>query len=130
MSVEKDLLRASKAGDVSAVHRLIEKDKALLAARDTDGSTPLHCAAWKGHTKVVQVLLEAGADVNAENKNDHWGTTPLHAAAHANRRAIAALLIEHGADIKRLNLNQRTPLAETEFHNASAVAKLLRESGA
>jgi ankyrin repeat protein len=48
---------------------------------------------------VVELLLSAGANVNAQNNNDHWGTTPLHAAAHANQRAIAELLIAQGADI-------------------------------
>jgi ankyrin repeat protein len=54
----------------------------------------------------------------------------LHAAAHANQRAIAELLIAHGADIHAINLNGRTPLAETEFHKAKPVANLLKQHGA
>ena len=105
-------------------------DSSLMSVRDSDGSTPLHCACWKGHESVVAVLLKAGADVNAENINEHWGTTPLHAAAHANQKKVAELLIAHGADINARNLNDRTPLDETSFHNATAVAKLLRAAGA
>ena len=109
---------------------MIKKDKAYLSIRDTDGSTPLHCASWKGHTEVVKALLDAGAKINDCNQNGHWGTTPLHAAAHGNQSKVAALLIERGADLKALNLNKRTPLGETEVHNATAVAKLLRAEGA
>src|SRR6185295_3887607 len=102
----------------------------LLSARDSDDSTPLHCAVWKGHREAVELLLKLGADVNATNKNDHWGTTPLHAAAHANQNAIAEMLIAKGADINARNLNGRTPLDETEFHKAKPVANLLKRHGA
>jgi ankyrin repeat protein len=112
------------------VKQLLEQEPALIHVCDTDGSTPLHCATWKGHLNVVELLLRFGADVNARNNNDHWGTTPLHAAAHANQRTIAQLLIAQGADINAINLNGRTPLAETEFHKARPVANLLKQHGA
>jgi ankyrin repeat protein len=130
VNLEKEIIRAAKSGNTGRVKELLERDAALISARDADGSTPLHCATWKGHQGVVELLLELGADVNAKNNNDHWGTTPLHAAAHANQRAIAERLIQHGADIHATNLNGRTPLDETEFHKAKPVANLLKKHGA
>jgi ankyrin repeat protein len=129
-NLQKEIIRAAKSGATSTVKQLLEQAPSLISARDTDGSTPLHCATWKGHLNVVELLLSLGADVNARNNNDHWGTTPLHAAAHANQRAIAERLIAQGADIHATNLNGRTPLAETEFHKARPVANLLRQHGA
>lgn len=129
-NLEKEIIRAAKSGAPGRVIELLAQEASLIGARDADGSTPLHCATWKGHQNVVEVLLSHGADVNARNNNDHWGTTPLHAAAHANQRAIAELLIAEGADIHATNLNGRTPLAETEFHKATPVAKLLKQHGA
>lgn len=129
-NLEKEIIRAAKSGAAARVNELLDQDASLISARDTDGSTPLHCATWKGQLAVVELLRSRGAEVNAQNNNDHWGTTPLHAAAHANQRAIAERLIAHGADVNATNLNGRTPLAETEFHKAKPVANLLKQHGA
>ena len=125
IEIDKQMLRAAKRGEATAVRALLAANPALVHVRDPDGSTPLHCAAWKGHVAVVQLLLEHGAEVNAQNQNGHWGTTPLHAAAHGNQKAVAEVLLAHGADTRAVNLNGRTPLAETDIHNARAVARLL-----
>ncbi len=126
----KEFIRAAKKGDLATLKTLLENDKALLNARDTDGSTALHCATWKGHYEVVAYLLSAGADVHVHNNNDHWGTTPLHAAAHANQSKIVQLLIDAGADVNAQDMNGKTPLHHTTFHKATTAAKILTKHGA
>ena len=121
----KLIIKAAKHGDVAGLKALLATDPSLINARDTDGSTPLHCATWKGHTEAAELLVNAGADVNAVNQNEHWGTTPLHAAAHANQPKIAQLLLDHGANTKAKDTDGRTPMFHTTFHKAKAVAKLL-----
>jgi ankyrin repeat protein len=59
------------------VKRLLKLDKSLIDATDKDGSTPLHCAAWKGHAEVVYPMLDSGANINAKSQNEHYGDTPL-----------------------------------------------------
>jgi ankyrin repeat protein len=127
---EKEIIKFAKNGHVMGIKALLATDKSLINARDKDGSTPLHCAVWKGHELVVAALLAAGADVNAHNENDHWGTTPLHAAAHANQAAIAQLLIDHGAEVNSQDRVGRTPMFHTTFHKAKGVAKILEKHGA
>ena len=122
----KLIIKAAKSGDVGTIKALLKSDPSLIDARDTDGSTPLHCATWKGHVDVAEFLVQAGADVNAVNQNEHWGTTPLHAAAHANQVKIAQLLLDNGANTKAKDIEDRTPMFHTTFHKAKAVAKLLQ----
>ncbi|MDQ2731060.1 MAG: ankyrin repeat domain-containing protein [Armatimonadota bacterium] len=126
----KDIIKAAKAGDCARIRDLIAEDASLLQVRDTDDSTLLHYAVWRGHPELVNLLLDMGADVNATSNNTHWGNTPLHAAAHGNQRAIAEVLLDHGADIHAEFGPGRTPLQETGVHKATAVAKLLKERGA
>ena len=128
---EKAFFKAVKDGDIEGVRHLLSAEPELVHVRDGDSSTPLHYAAWKGHAAVIDALLDAGADIQAHNQNDHWGTTPLHAAAHGNRKDAAAALIRRGADVNATKPSGvGTPLAETRVHNATAVAKILKEAGA
>ena len=122
----KETIKAAKSGNLPLLKLLVSTDATLVSALDKDGSTPLHCATWKGHEEVAAFLLFAGADVNAHNSNEHWGTTPLRAAAHANQAGIAQLLIDRGADVNAKDLNGMTALHHTTFHKAKAVAKLLQ----
>lgn len=128
-SNSKAIIKAAKNGDTAAICAIIAEDSSFIGALDADGSTPLHCAAWKGHVDAINALLSAGADVTTHNQNDHWGTTPLHAAAHANQKEIVSLLIAAGADVNAKDMEGRTPLAHTEFHKAKAAAKILMEHG-
>ncbi len=129
-NTEKLIIKGAKNGDSAGVRALLEADASLVNARDIDNSTPLHCAAWKGHSEVAKVLLEFGADVNAKNSNDHWGDTPLHAAAHGNQKAVAEILVAHGANINAVNQDGRKPIDETEFHKATTAANFLKKHGA
>jgi ankyrin repeat protein len=129
MDAEKAIIKAAKSGDIAAVRKALAANPGLVNARDKDGSTPLHCAAWKGHAELVTVLLDAGANVNEHNENGHWGTTPLHAAAHGNQLQVAEILLIRGADLRAKNKHGRTPLGETTVHNASKVAKFLAAHG-
>eukprot|EP00959_Pyramimonas_sp_CCMP1952_P016321 345703-Pyramimonas_sp.AAC.1 len=36
------------------------------------GESPLHRAAWKGHTAIAEALLAAGANVNLQRNDGAW----------------------------------------------------------
>ena len=64
-----------------------------IDAKDEDDSTPLMIAAYGGNQEAVQLLVESGANVNAESKNG----TPLLQAASMNRHKVMQYLRNKGA---------------------------------
>ena len=64
-------------------------------SRASDGDTPLHVAALWGDRHATQVLLEAGADIDA--KGD-MSCTPLYYAVMRAHTQVAEFLLRHGAD--------------------------------
>jgi ankyrin repeat protein len=116
---------------VEKLRLLLEALPELVHVRDKEGSTGLHLAAWRGHPEAVELLLDKGADIHGHSENPHWGTTALHAAAHGNQKEVAEVLIRRGADVNAVKTSgSGTPLAETRVHNATKMAKLLRQAGA
>nr|XP_053650048.1 uncharacterized protein LOC128700721 [Cherax quadricarinatus] len=67
----------------------------------------LHHASARGHLNIVSILLERGANVNAEDSNR---TTPLHTAAFHGHLRIAELLIDAGANLNASDQRGNTPL--------------------
>ncbi len=57
-------------------------------------------AAFKGYEKIVAVLLEHGADIDADNG---VGMTPIMFAAMFGRAQVVEQLRSHGASLKRRN---------------------------
>ena len=107
-------------------------------ALDKSGFTPLHYAAREGHARIVEMLIAAGANVNAnvgmpeggsetnaEGGSEGW--TPLHEASSYGRYDATKLLIVNGANINQKMYNGGTALdlvAET-----TGIADLLRKHG-
>jgi ankyrin repeat protein len=86
------LFKAAAKGNIEAVKQHLDAG-ADVNAKDGGGWTPLHFAAWFGHTEVAELLIAKGADVNAK---DHTGRTPLNEAIETNQTKTADLLRTHG----------------------------------
>lgn len=88
-----ELHQAIKRGSVRAVREYAAGGGAL-AATDQAGWTPLAMAAHAGNPEMIEVLLDAGADVNEAWPSRH---TPLMIAAIAGARPAVDLLLARGA---------------------------------
>ena len=90
------LLAAVTNGDTAGVRRLLADARPdLQVRRAADGATLLIIAAQLGDTDLVQVLLDAGADVGTR---DRGGATPLSFASGQGDPDVVGLLVAAGAD--------------------------------
>lgn len=93
---ESALMLAALKGDMAGALLLLDKG----ARVNQPGWSPLHYAATGPEPRLVRLLIERGAEVDAASPN---GTTPLMMAAQYGSEDSVAVLLDHGADPDRRN---------------------------
>jgi ankyrin repeat protein len=99
---------AAREGWTEIVRRHIEIDPLSVFQRGWIGDSPLHWPCHNGHAEIVTMLLDAGADIEADEINCYGGK-PLHWASE-HEPQIVKLLLERGAEVNSVNRR-----AESEF---------------
>ncbi|XP_053507296.1 nuclear factor NF-kappa-B p105 subunit isoform X2 [Ictalurus furcatus] len=110
------LLRHQEALDLSNTH-------------NTAGLCPLHIAVLANSLSSVRALLEAGANVEVQERT--CGRTPLHLATeHDNVSLAGCLLLEGDAEVDSLTYNGSTPLHIAAGRGSFKLSALLIAAGA
>ena len=90
------------------------------------GYTPLHEAVSSGHSKVLQLLLDHGGDVNC---SAYSGYTPLHLAASGGHVDCVRVLLANNADFSITDDYGRTPMQTAKVTSKHTVMKILKSAG-
>lgn len=116
------LEQATLTGHIETIKSLIAQGNDINA-RNTQGQAPLHLAAAKGDSDMIELLLDSGAEVDAVATDS--GYTCLHYAASMGHVESCELLIRRGADTDALTFRQETPLHLAIARGHSNVVALL-----
>ncbi|KAJ5115382.1 hypothetical protein NUU61_001141 [Penicillium alfredii] len=125
--LQKSLNMAASNGDVERVRKLVRgqaKNYVDVNMPDEEGTVPLIYASCFGHHEVVSALLEAGAFVDKQDRNQWsalmWAMTNRH-------KTIAKVLLDHGAspDIKSSSGGTAFDFAQP----GSEISEYLHENG-
>ncbi|OPB42534.1 hypothetical protein A0O28_0036510 [Trichoderma guizhouense] len=103
------LLHAAQLGRQNSIQLLIETGKVDLHEPDSEtGRTPLHWAAACGHLPVVELLANAGAQLDMKDKE--FQMTALVSSIIYHRNDIFDFLLQRNADVHVLDMAGRTTL--------------------
>src|SRR5579862_3267431 len=116
---------AIRENNLTQLKALLDQ-KASAGTADDHEITPLMYAADIGSVEAMRLLLDRGADVNAQNA---FGSTALMWSV--SDPAKVRMLLEHGAQVNLTAKSGRTALVIAAFTNPSAeVVRLLLAKGA
>ena len=79
------LMDLASAGNENGVRRMLKRQVSVNFSRKKDGADPLYLASANGHTAVVKLLIEAGANANRVAAD---GTTAFDVAASDDIREL------------------------------------------
>ena len=92
-----DITIASAFGDLDRVRAFLDQDPNLIGTLRPSGRRPLTAATEFGHTAVVHLLLERGANPTWPEAGAPRGAS-LHIASQMNDRELVELLLAYGGD--------------------------------
>ena len=137
---ETPLMAAARSGSVPAVRLLLARGVDVNAAEAFQKTTALMWASGEGHTEVVDLLLEAGADPNRQahvtslterHNADHptGGFTALMLAARNGDEASVRRLVARGANVNLENGDDASAAMIAIYNDRFDVAATLLELG-
>ncbi len=117
------LCKSEEEPSSERINQLIDTYPDLVRV-EKENLTPLHWAAYNGHTETCRLLLDKGAGIDTPDK---LGATPLHWAAYNGHTATCRLLLERGASVNTPDKEGTTPLhwAFNFYHSGIGRALLL-----
>jgi ankyrin repeat protein len=119
------LAAAATEEDDPAGVQLLLKHKAKATTRDAHGRSALHEAALAGHAEIIDVLIAAGADVQAA---DDEGRTPWLDAARSGQVAALEKLRNANADLHAVDAQGRNAMMQAcaaETVSPTAIRRVL-----
>ena len=117
---------AAKWGNTNILEYMINNRVPVDLKEGQDDRTPFFCACERGQLDAARILLQYGADINAQSKK---GMTPLHQAAYKNEIGIIQFLIENDAELNIRNNYGQTPLDSARRGGNSEAEELISDAG-
>ena len=119
---------AAEAGRVKAMECL-KKHNAEIDVRKSNGDMPIHIAAFRGHERAVNWLLDENKElVHAKGEK---GRTPMHYAAGAGKVEVMRLLKKRGGNVKAKDDEGFQPIHSAAYcdQTATGLKYLIGELG-
>lgn len=118
----------SELGEVQKLQDLLTREKAIdINSTLLDDWTALHLAANEGHQEVVKVLIDFGANIEAETRMNRRA---LHIACIRGNLEVVRILLAVNAEKNPKDKDFYTPLHFASENGYNDIIKILLEYGA
>lgn len=123
-NAEQQLLKAATENDTAGIREALTAG-AKIETRDADGRTPLMAATYHNHVNAARLLIDHGANVNAQDKILN---SPFLYAGAEGFTEIVKMSMKAGADYKVFNRYGGSALIPAcEHAHVEVVAALLSD---
>jgi len=122
------LRQAARDGDAVRVREVLIKSPQGLSGRDGLGYAALHWAALHNRARILEMLLDAGADIECPGGED--GRSALQLAALRGNDAAIRILLARGAGVNVCDTRGQTSLHIAAAAGHASAAGLLLRGGA
>jgi ankyrin repeat protein len=124
-----NLFEACAVGSTERVQLILAEKPDLLNEFSPDGFQPIGLAAFFGHSQIVSLLLNLGAQVDIPSRNA-MAATPLNSATAGGAIDICKQLLEHGANPNTSQADNFVPLHAAAQNGHKELTQLLLNFGA
>lgn len=128
MSLNTDLVKATKNGDLEKVSELLALGADLFTTvGDSDKRNLLHHASQYGHSEIIEFLIQKGIEVNSLDKR---GRTSLYLACYDYKIESVKILISNGAEINLSGDYNPLDMASSNSYYGTEIVEFLLENNA
>ena len=124
-SLNESLIEATWPPEVGICEDLM-KSGADINSRDPDQSTPLHLASFRGHLRLVALMLSWNASIQLKDSKHR---TPLHRAAQCGHDDVVRLLLAGSASVTEGDSKHRTAFFIACARGWKVTATILWQAG-
>ena len=122
---DEQMMVAARGNDTVGLEQLLKRPRNPNTGDEC--MTPLHHAAEHGHVEPMRLLLEAGAEIDAQREEEEMA--PLHNAAHNGHLEAVRFLVQNGAQKDLTDIYGSTSLLLAVEHNYVNIARFLVAEG-
>jgi ankyrin repeat protein len=121
--MENDIMMAAMQGDHEKIQQLVDQNVPFDQA-DENGRTPLMAAVFKNLCACAEILINAGADVNAK---DNEGYSVLYYAAAHGHFTATYLICTSGVKLDKLSADFINTVGAARENGFTDIAQMIIE---
>lgn len=119
---------AATGGNLKAVEWILEVEPQCVNLETADGATAIIQASQEGHTKIIKLLCDMNADVNATWKE--CSRKAIHQAAQGGHTDAVELLLRYGSEHDPVDIHGATPFWTACQGGHESIVQMLLQKGA